>query len=97
MSPSRDPPLADVAVPNSSVPLPISPTSSDVAVRLHRNGAYCCCCGRRRRSSAASPSISDVEIEELGNSMKDELRNYLSLNIVQANESEFCLIPRIHD
>ncbi len=26
-------------------------------------------------------SISDVEIEELGNSMKDELRNYLSLNI----------------
>uniref|UniRef100_A0A0E0DN57 Uncharacterized protein n=1 Tax=Oryza meridionalis TaxID=40149 RepID=A0A0E0DN57_9ORYZ len=42
-------------------------------------------------------SISDVEIEELGNSMKDELINYLSLNIVHANESEFCLIPKIHD
>uniref|UniRef100_A0A0D9WDP0 Uncharacterized protein n=1 Tax=Leersia perrieri TaxID=77586 RepID=A0A0D9WDP0_9ORYZ len=41
--------------------------------------------------------ISDVEIEELGNSMKDELRNYLSSNIVHADCSEFCLIPRIHE
>uniref|UniRef100_J3M4Q4 Uncharacterized protein n=1 Tax=Oryza brachyantha TaxID=4533 RepID=J3M4Q4_ORYBR len=29
--------------------------------------------------------------------MKDELRNFSSLNIVHANESEICLIPRIHE
>lgn len=41
--------------------------------------------------------ISDVEIEELGNSMKDKLKKYMSLDTVHADGSEFCLIPRIHE
>lgn len=41
--------------------------------------------------------MSDIEIEELGNSMKGELTKNLLLDIVYDSAFEFCLIPRIHE
>uniref|UniRef100_A0A8R7JX33 Uncharacterized protein n=1 Tax=Triticum urartu TaxID=4572 RepID=A0A8R7JX33_TRIUA len=40
--------------------------------------------------------MPDVEIEELGNSMKSELISCISSHIDYDSGSEFCLIPRIH-
>uniref|UniRef100_A0ACD5W1V4 Uncharacterized protein n=2 Tax=Avena sativa TaxID=4498 RepID=A0ACD5W1V4_AVESA len=42
-------------------------------------------------------TMSDIEIEELGNSMKVELRNCISADSVYDGGSQFCLIPRIHE
>ncbi|XP_071677599.1 UPF0481 protein At3g47200-like [Lolium perenne] len=41
--------------------------------------------------------MSDIEIHELGNSMKDELTNCISSDTIYDSGSEFCLIPRIHE
>ncbi|XBJ15488.1 hypothetical protein VPH35_007375 [Triticum aestivum] len=42
-------------------------------------------------------TMSDIEIEELGNSMKHELRNSISSDTIYESGSQFCLIPRIHE
>jgi hypothetical protein len=41
--------------------------------------------------------MSDIEIEELSNSMKSELENCGLSDVVYDSSSEFCLIPRIHE
>ncbi|KQK07491.1 UPF0481 protein At3g47200 isoform X1 [Brachypodium distachyon] len=45
----------------------------------------------------AEDVMSVIEIEELGISMKNELRNCFSSDIVYDSGSQFCLIPRIHE
>uniref|UniRef100_A0A452Y0L5 Uncharacterized protein n=1 Tax=Aegilops tauschii subsp. strangulata TaxID=200361 RepID=A0A452Y0L5_AEGTS len=45
----------------------------------------------------AEDIMSDVEIDELYHSMKDELQNCFSTDIPYDSGSGFCLIPRIHE